>query len=211
MFEKTESIIEAFWQGLFGGIFELLVLSAVAFFVNIIYQRKQDLARAKRDLIDEIDDFSNSFYAPRKSYQSLIDDPALFGELLDEQNKKIYLHQAMYDQLNEITQAIGRFRAIQVKIVPLFGYDIEIFAYYLAIWKYLKLIRSKMERRQSLQPENPNQKDLFYKMIDEFRYRIQVTRLIKQAPPMIYPPQQILDEMYQKSEKIYAKYFENGD
>ena len=58
---SSEMMNSAFWQGLWSGVFELITLSIVAFFVNIIYQKKQDLARAKRDLIDEIDDFSNSF------------------------------------------------------------------------------------------------------------------------------------------------------
>lgn len=206
---SSEMMNSAFWQGLWSGVFELITLSIVAFFVNIIYQKKQDLARAKRDLIDEIDDFSNSFYHPRKTYQSLIEEPAKFSNLLDEKEFKFQQYTAIQKLLYEITESIGRFRAIQVKIVPLFGYDIELFAYYLAIWKYLKQIRKKMENQESLQAKSPEQKDLFYKMIDEFRYRILTKSLTKHAPPMIYPPADILAEMQRQSEIIYQQYFKD--
>ena len=46
--------------------------------------------------------------------------------------------------------ATGQFRVVQVKLIPLYGHDPEIFAYYLAIWRYLKEIRDRMGRSETL-------------------------------------------------------------
>ena len=66
---------DAFWQGLWGGVFELVALGGVAAWVNLIYQGIQSRQQRRRDLIDEIDAFSHNLYKPRKLYQSTLERP----------------------------------------------------------------------------------------------------------------------------------------
>ena len=64
---------EAFWNGLWGGVFELIALGLVAGWVNLVYQRIRSRQDLRRDLIDEIDQFSTALYRPRKLYQFLLE------------------------------------------------------------------------------------------------------------------------------------------
>ena len=63
---------EAFWQGVWGGVFDLIAIGLVASWVNMIYQRIRSRQNARKELIDELDTFSNELYKPRKVYQALL-------------------------------------------------------------------------------------------------------------------------------------------
>ncbi|MEE2644167.1 MAG: hypothetical protein VYD19_04485 [Myxococcota bacterium] len=60
---------DAFWQGLWSGVFELIALGLVAGAVNLVYQRQRERSAARRQLGQEIDQFLTQLYAPRKLYQ----------------------------------------------------------------------------------------------------------------------------------------------
>ena len=60
---------DAFWSGLWSGLFELIAIGLVAGWVNFIYQKIRSRQELRRDLIEEIDQFSSSLYKPRKLYQ----------------------------------------------------------------------------------------------------------------------------------------------
>ena len=55
---------EAFWNGMWGGVFELIALGLVAGWVNLVYQRIRSRQDLRRDLIDEIDQFSQHCIGP---------------------------------------------------------------------------------------------------------------------------------------------------
>ena len=56
---------EAFWNGLWGGIFQVIALGVVAGWVNLIYQRIRSRQDLRKDLVEEIDAFSNALYKPK--------------------------------------------------------------------------------------------------------------------------------------------------
>jgi hypothetical protein len=202
-------IQSAFWEGLWSGVFELLAIGCVAFWVNIVYQRIRARQSLRRDLIEEIDAFSYDLYKPRKLYQALLDQPTLLAEIEDPKERSVQRSLLTHQCLVELTECVGRFRAIQVKLVPLFGFNVELFGYYLAIWRYLREIRKRMERRESLyfHHESPTSSDAFYRLIDQFRYRVQVIPSIKQKPQLLSTPDDIQAEMNAKGERVYQTYF----
>ena len=66
---------EAFLEGLWGGIFEVIALGIVGLWVNVVYHRVQVRKKQRQMLVDDLDRFSTSLYLPRKLYQALIDRP----------------------------------------------------------------------------------------------------------------------------------------
>lgn len=199
---------DAFWQGLWGGLFELLALGMVALWVNLIYQRIQSRQRRRADLIEEIDAFSHALYKPRKLYQAALDRPELF-DFAPEGDRESLKAQRMQACLADLTEAAGRFRALQVKLVPLFGFDVQLFGFYLAIWRYLRQLRKRMERGESLyfHHESASSADAFYRLIDAFRYRVQLTKSARDKAQLITPPPHLLSEMEQEAEALYERYF----
>ncbi len=202
---------DAFWQGLWGGVFELVALGGVAVWVNIIYQRIQSRQQRRRDLIDEIDAFSHGLYKPRKLYQATLERPlaeAVAGALSEGERAALRARR-LHDCLSELTEAAGRFRAVQVKLVPLFGFDVELFGYYLAIWRYLREIRKRMERGESLyfHHEGAESADAFYRLVDSFRYRVQVAPSSSERPGLLTPPPALLARMEERGAELYAHYF----
>jgi hypothetical protein len=202
---------EGFWTGFWGGIAQLIVLGVVAFIANVVYQRFKEISTARQALVNEIDDFTVRLYKPRKMYQTLFD--ASQGE--SEGGPDALHHQAARDQtmqrlLEEIVEAVGRFRALQVKLVPLYGYHVELFAYYLAIWRYLKEVRQRMERHESLYGphEKPEAADAFYRLIDAFRYRVSVEKATRHLPAPVQPPHYLLQQMRSRGDALYAEFFE---
>ena len=200
---------EAFQEGLWGGIFEMFALAIVAFWVNIVYQRHRGKQQKRQALINDIDDFSYALYKPRKMYQALLDRPEILNTISDEKERAIQKTLFLQQYLAEMTEAAGRFRSLQVQLVPLFGFDQDLFAHYLAIWRYLRTIRKKMEKQESLyfHHETEQSSDAFYRLIDAFRYRIQVAKHIKQKPSLVAPPPELLEQMKKKSDQLFEHYF----
>jgi hypothetical protein len=203
-------IFDGFWQALWGGIFQLAALAVVAFWVNVVYQRFRRLSEARRELIDEIDQFSVLLYSPRKIYQSLIDHANdLLGEIADAGQREARRTEMIEHTLEGLVAVIGRFRALQVKIVPLYGHHVEIFAYYLAIWRYLKEVREHIERKESLyfHREKRDDADALYKLIDVFRYTIMVEKIKRHPPRLTQPWPDVLEQMKQRGAAIYSEFF----
>ena len=123
-------------------------------------------------------------------------------------------HRRQYAQrwFEELIGAESRFRSLQVKIVPLYGYHVELFAYYLVIWRYLKEVRRRMARLESLvtQRETRQSDDRFYSLIDTFRYRIMTESFAKQPPGLTTPPPEVLREMQRRADALYAEHFGPG-
>jgi hypothetical protein len=199
----------SFTSGLWQGVFQLLSLGIVAFFGNIIYRRYRERDTARQDLLNEIDQFTVALYKPRKVYQGMLStDPDLLAGMADPQ-RQIRRIEIIEESLEELTAVTGRFRSLQVNIVPLYGYHEELFSYYLAIWRYLKEIRRRMERRENLyfHHESPESVDAFYRLIDEFRYRVMVARFVPRPPTRGRPPGEFLDRMHERGRAIYQGYF----
>jgi len=200
------AIESAFWHG----AFELLVLGIVAVAGNIVYQRYRELAVARQALVDGIDEFTVRLYKPRKMYQTTIDrSHDLFANIDDATQRETHRAETVARALEEVIDAVGRFRALQVKLVPLFGFHVELFAFYLAIWRYLKEVRYRMERGESLyfHHEEAESVDAFYRLIDTFRYRLRVTRIAHHPPALTRPPYELLNEMRQRGDALYEEYF----
>ena len=113
----------------------------------------------------------------------------------------------------ELIGAESRFRSLQVKIVPLYGYHVELFAYYLVIWRYLKEVRRRMARLESLvtQRETRQSDDRFYALIDTFRYRMMTESFAKHPPGLTTPPPEVLREMQRRADALHAEHFGPGD
>ena len=200
---------DAFWSGLWSGVFELIALGAVAGWINLVYQRIRSRQDLRKSLIEDIDDFSSLLYKPRKLYQYTIEQSSR-GDSTDEE------HTLTADQLKyleEFTDAAGAFRALQVKMVPLFAFNVDLFAHYLAVWSAIRMIRKRMERGQDLYAEHEGESspDALYKLLDQFRYRVQVTPSVKQKPRLLSPPAEVEREIRARAEKISQRYLQGED
>ena len=98
---------------------------------------------------------------------------------------------------------------MQVKLIPLYGHDREVFGHYMAIWRYLKEVRDRMGRGETLyfHAENPDSADAFYLLIDAFRYRIMVRPFIPSPPGLAKPSPEVLADLRRRGDEIYAEYF----
>jgi len=190
---------DAFWSGLWAGVFELLAIGLVAGWVNVIYQRIRSRQALRSDLIDEIDQFSTSLYKPRKIYQHLLSLSA---------DQRANREAELLRCLEELTSAAGRFRAIQVKLIPLFGFDVEMLAHYLAVWRAIREVRKRMERSESLfaTHESSDSSDALYRLLDQFRYRAQVTPSVRHKPSLLSPPPALSGQIEERSSELYQQY-----
>jgi hypothetical protein len=203
----------AFAQGLWQGIFELLALAIIAAFGSFIFQRRQARYTLRDQLIDSINQFAISLYKPRKLYQAIIDqscDP--LANIADASDREARRLETIYRALEDVVAATGQFRVVQVKLIPLYGHDPELFAYYLAIWRYLKEVRDRMGRSETLyfHSERPESTDAFYLLIDSFRYRIMVRRFVRRPPGLARPSEAVLSELRRRGDEVYAEYFESA-
>jgi hypothetical protein len=201
---------DSFWHALWAGVFQLLALAVVGLWVTFIYKRFRALETARQELIDEIDQFTIRLYKPRKLYMAVIEEsPALLANIPDHGQRQAHRAALMEQCLGELADAIGRLRAFQVKMVPLYGYHVELFGYYLAIWRFVRDVRHRMERGQSLllRPEDAESSDAIYRLIDAFRYRVLVEKVRRQPPRLVQPPPDILKEMRQRADVVYAQHF----
>ena len=200
----------AFEEGLWQGVFQLLALGIVAFWVHFVYQRYRQRSDGRQELIDEIDSFTITMYRPRKLYQLLIDTrhDCLAG-IADEAARETRRAELKHGCLSDLIESIGRFRAVQVKLVPLYGYNLELFGYYMAIWRYLKQVRTRMQAGESLyfHHEQPESVDAFFRLIDAFRYRIQLSSFVGSSPGLVRPPREVLDKMGLRGKELYTEYF----
>jgi hypothetical protein len=201
---------EGFLPALWGGVFQLAALAIVGLWVNFVYQRYRARAVARQELIDEIDEFSIRLYKPRKLYLAVLDNsPALLACIPDDGQRQAHRAALMEQCLADLIDAIGRLRALQVKMVPLYGYHIELFGCYLAVWRYTKEVRYRMERGQSLylHPDEAEGADAFYRLIDALRYRIMTERVKRHPPHPVQPPENLLKQMQQRADVIYTQHF----
>jgi hypothetical protein len=195
---------------LWNGLSQLAVLAIVGFVANIVIRRFRAVSIARQELLDAIDEFSIHFYKPRKIYQIMIDrsDELLAGICNAEQRETCRL-EALHQALSDLVDASGRVRTFQVKIIQLYGYDVDLLAHYLAIWRYLKEIRHRMEKGASLlsATDKPDSGDAFYRLFDSFRYRVSVAKYAWRSPGLIQPPADVLKEIRIAGDLVYSKYF----
>jgi hypothetical protein len=198
--------VQSFWHG----VFQLLALVIVAAFGTLIYQRRQARYALRDELIDSINQFAISLYKPRKLYQAIIDqtcDPLAHGA--DPCHREARRLETIYRALEEVVAATRQFRVLQVKLIPLYGHDPEIFGYYMAIWRYLKEVRGRMGRSETLyfHAEKADSQDAFYLLIDAFRYRIMLRPFVRQPPGLAKPAPTVLAELRRRGDEVYAEYF----
>jgi hypothetical protein len=200
----------AFVQGFWQGVFQLLGLAIVAAFGTFIYQRKQARYRLRDELIDSINQFAISLYKPRKLYQGILDqtcDP--LAHFTDSSHREARRLETIYRALEDVVAATGQFRVLQVKLIPLYGHDPEIFGFYMAIWRYLKEVRDRMGRSETLyfHAEGPDSPDAFYLLIDAFRYRVMLRPFVRRPPGLAKPSPTLLAELRRRGDEVYAEYF----
>jgi hypothetical protein len=199
------AIAQGFWQG----VFQLVALAIVAAFGTFIYQRRQARYALREELIESINQFAINLYKPRKLYQAIIDqtcDP--LANLTNSSQREEQRLETIYRALDEVVAATGQFRVVQVKLIPLYGHDREIFGYYMAIWRYLKEIRHRMGRSETLyfHAERPESPDAFYLLIDAFRYQIMVSPIVRRPPVLAKPSPEILAELRRRGDEVYAEF-----
>jgi hypothetical protein len=200
----------AFLQGFWQGVFQLLGLVIVAAFGTFIYQRRQARYRLRDELINSINQFAISLYKPRKLYQAIIDqtcDP--LAHFADSSHREARRLETIYRSLEEVVAATGQFRVLQVKLIPLYGHDPEIFGFYMAIWRYLKEVRDRMGRSETLyfHAEGPDSPDAFYLLIDAFRYQIMLRPIVRRPPGLAKPSPEVLAALRTRGDELYAEYF----
>jgi hypothetical protein len=199
-------MVDAFWHA----VFELLTLTIVGVFATFIYQRIRDRYNMRDRLIDAINEFAVSIYKPRRLYQAIINrtcDPQ--GVVAGASDRALQRLEMVYVCLDELVAAAGRFRSLQVKIIPLYGHNLDIFAHYMAIWRYLKEIQQRMGRGETLyfHGETPDSPDALFRLIDSFRYRIMLQGFAWRPPPVAAPDLDYIQEMRRCGDVVYAKYF----
>jgi hypothetical protein len=195
---------------LWNGLAQLIVLAIVGFVANIVIRRFKEVSTARQELLDQIDQFSIHLYKPRKIYQVMIDRRAdLLCEISNPGEREACRLAAIHQALYELVDATGRLRTFQVKIIQLYGYNIDLLAHYLAIWRYMKEVRRRMEKGESLytRSEKPESGDAFYRLFDSFRYRVSVARYTWRRPSLVHPPAELLAEMRKAGDAVYAEYF----
>lgn len=111
--------------------------------------------------------------------------------------------------MEDLVSATGQFRALQVKLIPLYGHDVEIFGHYMAIWRYLKEIRRRMGKAETLyfHDESRHATDAFFMLIDAFRYRVLVQPFVGRAPTLPRPEDAQLTAMRQRGDALHATLF----
>jgi hypothetical protein len=203
---ESNSLESAIWSA----VSQLAVLAIVGFVANIVIRRFREVSTARQDLLKEIDAFSIHLYKPRKLYQVMIDR---CGDLLtgisNPDQRECARLEAIHKALADVVDATGRLRTFQVKIIQLYGYDMDLLAHYLAIWRYMKEIRRRMEKGESLYftNEKPESSDAFYRLFDSFRYRVSKAKYPWRQPEIAQPPPDLLAKMRAAGDKVYQQFF----
>jgi hypothetical protein len=201
---------DGFWHGAFEGLFHLVLMVVLVGLAGKLYRRYRDAAAAKQRLITAVDEFTTAVYKPRKLYQRLLARTTPPPDSTDAANWAAWRNDRIEHLFEEFVAAIGRFRSLQVNLVELFGHDPDLFGYYLAIWRYLKEVRDRMERRESLffHHETPQSVDAFYRLIDSFRHRIGLGKVLRGAHVQVRPPFDVLQALRNRGDAVYREYFE---
>ena len=138
-------------RALWTAVGQLIVVGVAGFVANIVYKRYRDLSTARQELLKNIDEFSLALYTPRKLYQVMIDGRSdLLPDLCTHQERELRRLETIHQTLADLVAATGRFRTFQVEILRLYGYNMDLLSHYLAIWRYLKDTRRRMERGATL-------------------------------------------------------------
>lgn len=204
LWAETDPIMAAFW----GAVFQLCVLAIAGLVANIIFRRFRDRSTARQELLNDIDLFSVQLYKPRKIYQIMVEQPEqLLAGVCTAEQRDIHRLQAIHQALQELTEATGRFRTLQVALIGLYGFNLDLLAHYLAIWTYLKELRHRMEKGESLVVGQKPKGDAFYHLFDNFRYRVSVATF---APPpkLVQPPPDVLAEMQRAGDVVFKQHFQ---
>jgi hypothetical protein len=216
--EARAMLIAMHWEmvesSLWSAACNLVVLAIVGVVANLIYRRFRDLMTARQELLDDIDLFSLALYKPRKLYQIMIDRaPDLLAGVATREEREARRLEAIHHALEDLVEATGRFRTLQVEIIRLYGYNMDLLSRYLAIWRYLKEVRRRMEAGVALYlpGEKPGSEDAFYKLFDAFRFRVSVARFVLRAPKAAQPPADILAHMRREGDVVFAEYFGEAD
>jgi hypothetical protein len=196
----------AVWNGLS----QLAVLGIVGFVANIVIRRFREVSSARQELLDAIDQFSIHLYKPRKLYQIMIDgQECLLPGVCDADQRDRRRLEALHEALRDFVDATGRLRTLQAKIIQLYGYDIDLLAHYLALWRYMKEVRRRMERGERLfaANEKPESADAFYRLFDSFRYRVSVARYVWRRPGVVEPPPRLVAAIRNAGDVLYKEFF----
>ncbi|MEK7485655.1 MAG: hypothetical protein AABZ60_15135 [Planctomycetota bacterium] len=206
-----------FWQGFWQGFFELVALGIVAYFVNVIYARRTNTNQKKQEIIDELDEFVISLWKPRKIYTLLHDQKLDFlTHLSSQESRTLEQFRLKTQAFNEFLDSIGRLRAVQIKIITFFGFQIELLAHFMAIWFYLKEVRRRMEHGETLFFGSPRQtteveiragEDDLYVLIDKFRLLIASTPKTNSPPLRLKTHPEEAKEVQRHAQEIYRSFF----
>ncbi len=130
-------------------------------------------------------------------------------DLCTHQERDVRRLETIRQAMADLVAATGRFRTFQVEILRLYGYNMDLLSHYLAIWRYLKDTRRRMERGASLYlpGEQPGSEDAFYNLFDVFRFRVSVARVVHNAPAAAKPPESVIAEMRRQGDQVFVQYF----
>jgi hypothetical protein len=139
--------------------------------------------------------------------------PALLAGVATPEQREARRLEAIHQALEDLVVATGRFRTLQVEVIRLYGYNPDLLARYLAIWRYLKEVRRRMEAGEALYlpGEKPGSEDAFYKLFDSFRFRVGVAPFVFRAPKAAQPPADLLARMRRAGQVVFAEYFVTAD
>jgi hypothetical protein len=196
----------AFWMA----VGQLVVIGVAGFVANILYKRYRDLSTARQELLKNIDEFSRELYTPRKLYQVMIDRTSdLLPDVCTPHQRDVRRLETIHQAMADLVAATGRFRTFQVEILRLYGYNMDLLSHYLAIWRFLKYTRRRMEKGASLYlpGEQPGSEDAFYNLFDVFRFRISVARFVHIPPAAAKPPESVIAEMRRQGDEVFDHYF----
>ena len=99
-------------------------------------------------------------------------------------------------------------RTFQVKIIQVYGFNMDLLAHYLAIWRFTKEMRRKMEKGESLYLAGArSQGDPFFRLFDSFRYRVSMAKYRWRSETLVHPSPELLAEMRAAGARVYAQYF----
>lgn len=206
-----------FYQGFWQGVFELLALAIVGYFINVLYASYTSRSRKKQEIIDELDRFVTNLWKPRKIYYLLQEDKLNFLNVLEsEETRKLQKHRLLAKAFDDLLESIAQFRAVQIKIVTFFGLHVELLAHFMTIWFYLKEVRRRMERGETLLFGSPRTidknipklgEDDLYVLIDRFRFLIASTPKAKMPPLHISPDPALAKQVQDRASEIYRAFF----
>ena len=212
----SSEFLQGFWQG----VFELISLCVVAHFVNDLIARRTSRSSKKQEIIDELDEFVISLWKPRKLYTLILEEKLSFMQAITSpEARALKSFELRYQAFEKLLDSIGRLRSVQIKIVTFFGFEVELLAHFTAIWKYLKEIRRRMEKNETLFFGTPRKSapmlhsstkmgdDDLYVLIDKFRLLIASTPPAENPPSNLAPDEKLAEKVKSRANSIYTEFF----